>query len=73
MGKQLSIYLNETATERLVERAIRECRRPNDQARYIILSALGLVTDDIPRAENSKSASVKVSETQTSAFATVNR
>lgn len=42
MGKQLSIYLDEVEARRLTEIAIRECRRPHDQARYFLLNALGL-------------------------------
>lgn len=45
MGKQLSIYLNEIESKRLTEIAIRECRRPHDQVRYILLNALGLATN----------------------------
>lgn len=50
-GKQLSIYLDEQQTKRLAEIAVRECRRPNDQARYIILSSLGL-TNNCPETQN---------------------
>jgi hypothetical protein len=42
-GKQLSIYLSGPEIKSLVDLAIRECRRPNDQAKYIIRQALGLV------------------------------
>lgn len=57
MGKQLSIYLNEVEVKRLTEIALRECRRPHDQARYFLLNALGLMSDDsAPALTNSKSA-----------------
>ncbi|CAN5490285.1 hypothetical protein BH10CHL1_BH10CHL1_01610 [soil metagenome] len=72
MGKQLSIYLNEIEAQRLTEIAIRECRRPHDQARYFLLNALGLATDNdnAPTIINDKSATDKVSEAKTvSAFA----
>ena len=42
MGKQLSFYFDELETKRLAEVASRECRRPPDQARYILRLALGL-------------------------------
>jgi hypothetical protein len=60
MGKQLSIYLDETEFRQLTAIAIRECRRPNDQARYILLKALGLVDgNDEPTAPTkSKTACV---------------
>lgn len=40
MGKQLSIYLPEEAAQRLFSLAAQECRRPHDQARYLILRSL---------------------------------
>lgn len=42
MGKQLSFYLDELEAKKLTEIAIRECRRPPDQARYLLRLALGL-------------------------------
>jgi hypothetical protein len=36
MGKQISIYLDEYETQRLVEIARRECRSPHEQARYFL-------------------------------------
>ena len=42
MGKQLSFYLDEREAKRLTEIAIKECRRPPDQARYLLRLALGL-------------------------------
>ena len=41
-GKQLSIYLAEPEIRALVDLSIRECRKPNDQARYILRQALSL-------------------------------
>ncbi len=46
MGKQLSFYLDETAYRKLYAVSRAECRRPRDHVRYIILSSLGLFTDD---------------------------
>lgn len=40
MGRQFSIYLDESETRRLTEIAIKECRRPQDQVRYILRSVL---------------------------------
>ena len=42
MGKQLSFYLDELEAKKLTEIAIKECRRPPDQARYLLRVALGL-------------------------------
>lgn len=39
-GKQLQIYLPPAAAGRLSEMARQECRRPIDQARYLLLRAL---------------------------------
>lgn len=39
-GKQLSIYLSELEIRELMNLAHRECRRPNDQARFILRSVL---------------------------------
>jgi hypothetical protein len=47
MGKQLSIYLADEVIKRLNEIANKECRRPNDQVRYILLSELGLADKPI--------------------------
>lgn len=71
MGKQLSIYLDEQENSRLAEIAAKECRRLHDQARYILLSALGLLDNKEQECPmNSKSATSKVSEAeQVSAFA----
>ena len=65
MGKQLSIYLDETEARRLTEIAIKECRRPIDQARYILRSALM----NEPIAENNKSV-VNSEKNSHNAFAT---
>jgi predicted transcriptional regulator len=46
MGKQLSIYLPDEVMKRLNEVANKQCRRPHDQARYILLSSLGIAVDD---------------------------
>lgn len=55
MGKQLSIYLDEVEARRLTEIAIRECRRPHDQAKYFLLNALGLkISDTVPTLPNNK-------------------
>ncbi len=73
MGKQLSIYLDEFEARRLTEIAIRECRRPHDQARYFLLNALGLATsDNVCVPTNSKRTGVQVCETHdtTGAFVT---
>ena len=40
MGRQFSIYLDESETKRLMEIAVRECRRPQDQVRYILRTVL---------------------------------
>ncbi len=45
MGKQLNLYLDDRLARSLAETAARECRRPHDQARYILLQALG-ITDE---------------------------
>lgn len=73
MGKQLSIYLNEVEAKRLTEIAIRECRRPHDQAKYFLLSALGLTTnsDNVSVSTSSKSA-VLTYQGEHSAFADIN-
>ncbi len=42
MGKQFSIYLDEKETKRLAQIAQQECRRPTDQVRFMLRSALGL-------------------------------
>ena len=49
-GKQLSIYLSEIEIRSLTDLAIKQCRRPNEQARYIIRQALGLIQEENPRA-----------------------
>ena len=57
MGKQLSIYLNEAEAKRLAEIAIRRCRRPHEQARYFLLSALGFTdSDERPALTNDETA-----------------
>lgn len=45
-GKQISIYLPEAEARALVDLAVRECRRPNDQVRYIIRQALELASEN---------------------------
>jgi hypothetical protein len=40
MGKQVSIYLSDKEAKRLMELAEQECRRLNDQARYLLLRTL---------------------------------
>ncbi len=50
MGKQLSIYLPDEVMKRLSQVANKQCRRPHDQARYILLYGLGLT--DEPMATN---------------------
>lgn len=63
MGKQISFYLDdETAVKRLMERAERECRRPNDHARYVILKSLGLAADDGPADKQMKNSDALVSQ-----------
>jgi plasmid stability protein len=42
MAKQLSLYLPDEYHVRLAQRALRNCRRLNDEARYILFSALDL-------------------------------
>ena len=43
MGKQLSIYLDDEAEKRLIDMSQTDCRRIHDQARFILLSGLGLI------------------------------
>jgi hypothetical protein len=45
MGKQLSIYLDDQLAKTLAEEALRECRRPHDQARYLLRQALGIAEE----------------------------
>lgn len=52
MGKQLSIYLDDEQLKRLNEVANKQCRRPHDQARYILLSGLGLAVSDHSTSNN---------------------
>ena len=40
MGRQLSIYLDENEVRQLMEVSIKQCRRPQDQARFILRSVL---------------------------------
>jgi hypothetical protein len=40
MGKQLSLYLDEHDARRLAEISMRECRRPSEQARYLLRQVL---------------------------------
>jgi hypothetical protein len=44
--KRITIPLSEKEQEVLRAAASRACRRPHDHARFIILKALGLVTDE---------------------------
>ena len=39
-GKQVSIYLPDVVAQQLFELATQECRRPNDQARYLLFRAI---------------------------------
>ncbi len=43
MVKQLKINLNEDQSRRLCELANKQCRQPHEQARYILLSNLGML------------------------------
>lgn len=52
MGKQLSIYLDESETKRLAEIAARECRRPHDQVRFLLRQALGLTDEQSSQTQN---------------------
>lgn len=52
MGRQLSIYLDENEVRQLMEVSIKQCRRPQDQARFILRSVLM----NEPSAEMSKPA-----------------
>lgn len=67
MGKQLSIYLDETEARRLTEIAIRECRRPHDQARYFLLSGLGLI--DKPVASTQQTIGAPIEDSANTLFA----
>lgn len=46
MGKQLSMYLDEYDCKRLNDIAIRECRRPVDQVRWLLRQALMQYCDE---------------------------
>jgi hypothetical protein len=50
-GKQVQIYLPPDAASRLFALAQQECRRPNEQARYMLLRAL-LGNVDKPANDN---------------------
>jgi len=58
MGRQLSIYLDENEVRQLMEVSIKQCRRPQDQARFILRSVLM----NEPSAEMTKPASLSVSQ-----------
>jgi len=53
MGKQLSFYLTETEAQALNASAQRNCRRMSDQARYILLTGLGVITPEPPANQGS--------------------
>lgn len=72
MNRRITISLSEAELGRLQSVARAEYRTTRDQARYLLLSALGLVDSKHECPMNSKSASVEVARTQTSAFAEIN-
>jgi hypothetical protein len=53
MGKQLSIHLTDDQAKRLSVLAWRECRRPAEQARWMLLSALNLMDSEQPVKDSS--------------------
>lgn len=68
MGRQFSIYLDESETRRLTEMAINECRRPQDQVRYILRSVLM----NEPSRENNKPVTNTLPEQRVNGFGTIN-
>lgn len=46
MGKQLSFYLSDTEAKALNDAAQQSCRRMSDQARYILLTNLGIIAHE---------------------------
>lgn len=60
MTKQIKVILTEQELRLLSQIATKQCRRTQDHARFLIVSALG----SSPDLENSKSATSEVSRTQ---------
>lgn len=64
MGRQLSIYLDENEVRQLMEVSIKQCRRPQDQARFILRSVLM----NEPGAEMGKPAAATLPERTANGF-----
>lgn len=58
MGKQLNVYLNEQESKRLLEIASKECRRPHEQARWLLRQALGIASEDSTAIKTQNGAGV---------------
>ena len=53
MTRTLRVALTEAELRRLGERAALDCRRPQEQVRYFVLNALGLLDSDESQNANS--------------------
>lgn len=73
MTYEIKARLTENEMSVFQETARRNCRKPNQHARYVILESLGLVTDDGPSHKmNNRQAASTLTETSSKAVSGIN-
>lgn len=71
--KRLVIRLNDAEHQRLQLEARQNCRKPNQQARFLLLSGLGLVNSDPTSQTENNTGACEFADRSASVIHTVNQ